>query len=408
MTLKQQKIVASLDIGSNKIVCLIGYINGMGKICIKGIGHQQSRGIQCGKIINKKEAEKSILTTISLAEKMAGYNINSITIGISTSEIFSSTINSNIDLNGKEVKDKDVLNLLKNIKNILRNEEKEIIHLMPLQYCLDNNVVDSPYNIEAENLEITFHLLSTKKQVLNKIKDCIKATVLDINNYVSCGYASSLSVLNETERELGALILDIGASGTNLSVVYNNKYVYEGNIKIGGDIITKDMSIILKTTQEIAEKVKVLNANFTLSEKDEENLIKLEINGDEEFEVAKSNIKLVNDISKARIEEIIKLAMKQLEENGLQNIPQYIILVGGTSLIPGIDSFINHLTGLETRIGYNEGFNIQDKNLMVELKNPIYSVSTGILKFIQSKNNSKNMNVENNMTFVNILKKIFC
>lgn len=407
MTLKQQRIVASLDIGSNKIVCLVGYINAMGKVYIKGIGHQQSRGVQNGKIVNKKETEKSILSTISMAEKMAGYNIQSITININTAEIFSSTIESSINLNGREVRDKDIATLLKDIRDILKKDGKEIVHLMPLQYCLDDNVVESPYNIEANNLKITFQLLATNKTNLNKIRDSIKSIMLDINNYVSNGYATSLSVLEDNEKELGSLILDIGSSGTNLSVVYNNKYVFEANIPIAGDNITKDISSILKITQSTAEKIKVMNTNFTLSEKDEDELIKINIDTDEEFEASKNKIQLINDIAKARIEEIIDLAVKKLKENNLKSIPQYIVLTGGTSLIPGIDMFINEITDIETRVGYNEGFSIQDKNLAVELKNPIYSVSMGILKFIQNKYADNGLQIEESSLFFNILRKIF-
>lgn len=407
MALKQQRVVASLDIGSNKIVCLIGYINALGKVFIRGIGHQQSKGIQGGKIVNKKEAEKGILSTISIAEKMAGYNIQNITININGSEINSSTINSCVELNGRAVKDKDISTLLKDIRDILRKEGKEIIHLMPLQYCLDNNIVENPYSIDAEYLRIMFHLLSTNKANLSVIKDCIKAMMLDINNYVSNGYASSLSVLEETEKELGVLILDIGFNNTNISLVYNNKYVFESSIPIAGDNITKDISSILKVTQGTAERIKVINTNFSLSKKDEDELIKLAIDTDEEFEASKNRIELVNDIAKARIEEIIKIAIKQLKENKLQNIPKYIVLTGGTSLIPGLDTFISRVTDLEVRVGYNEDFNIQDRNIAVELKSPIYSVAMGILKFIQNKYNDNGIQLEDNSVFFNVLKKIF-
>lgn len=406
MALKQQRIVASLDVGSNKIVCLIGYINAMGKVFIKGIGHQQSRGIQNGRITNKKEAEKSIISTISLAEKIAGYSIQSITINISTSEVSSSTINTNLQLNGKEVKNTNIATILKDIRDILKKEGKEIVHLMPLQYALDNNIVESPYGMEAENLRITFHLLSTTKNNLVKIKDCMKTMMVNINNYVSNGYATSLSVLEETEKELGVMILDIGYNSTNISIVYNNKYVYEGNINIAGDNITKDISTILKTTYFTAEKIKVMNTNFTISKKDEDELIKINIDTDEDFTASQNKISLINNIAKARIEEIVELALAKLKENQLQNVPKYVVITGGTSLIPGIDMFISSIAGLETRIGYNDNFNIQDRKLAVELKSPIYSVSMGILKFIQNKYKDGGTDSEDDSIFLNFLKKI--
>ena len=406
MTLKQQRIVASLDVGSNKIVCLIGYINAMGKVFIKGIGHQQSRGIQNGRITNKKEAEKSIISTISLAEKIAGYSIQSITINISTSEVSSSTINTNLQLNGKEVKNTNITAILKDIRDILKKEGKEIIHLMPLQYALDNNIVESPYGMEAENLRITFHLLSTTKNNLVKIKDCMKTMMVNINNYVSNGYATSLSVLEETEKELGVMILDIGYNSTNISIVYNNKYVYEGNISIAGDNITKDISTILKTTYLTAEKIKVMNTNFTISKKDEDELIKINIDTDEDFMASQNKISLINNIAKARIEEIVELALAKIKEKQLQNVPKYIVITGGTALIPGIDMFISSIAGLEARVGYNDNFNIQDRKMAVELKSPIYSVSMGILRFIQNKYKDGGTDSEDNSIFLNFLKKI--
>ena len=196
--------------------------------------------------------------------------------------------------------------------------------------------------------------------------------MLQINNYVSNGYATSLSVLEDNEKELGVLLLDIGYSGTNMSLVYNDKYLFESNIPIGGEHITKDISAILKTTQTVAEKIKVMNANFSLSKKDEDELIKIDIDNDDEFNAANNSIRLINDITKARIAEITQIAMSKLKENNLENTAKYIVLTGGTSLIPGIDMFINNITNIETRIGYNEQFTIQDKNLAVELKNPIY------------------------------------
>ena len=408
MGVQTQKIVASLDIGSNTIVCLVGYINAMGKVCVKGIGHQQANGIQDGKIINKKEAEKSILSAISIAEKIAGFNIQDIGININSSLISSSIINTSINLNNKEVSNKDINNLLNDIKSILKKDNKEVIHLIPLQYCIDDNIVESPYNIEGKELKIVFQLLSAEKNNLKKVKNCIKDMMLDINNYVSDGYANSLTVLNEKEKELGALTIDIGYENTNIGVVYDNKYIFESSIPIGGDTITKDISSILKITQATAEKIKVMNTDFSLSKNDENELIKIKIDTDEDFEASKNKIKLINNIAKARIDEIIELTIKKLKGANIENVPQYIVLVGGTSLIPNIDDYVSKISNLEARVGYNcdYAFIIQDRSLATELKNPIYSVAMGILKFLQSKTLQKK-SIENESGFFSILKKIF-
>lgn len=404
---KQQRVVASLDIGSNKIVCLVGYINVMGEICIKGLGHQQSRGIQQGRIVDKKEAEKSILSAITLAERMAGFNIQNITVNVSGSETSSSLINGNLKLNGKEVKDKNIEAIYKDIKEIIKKQNKEVVHLVPLQYTIDGNLVENAYGMDANEFGVTFNLVSTDKKNITVLKDCLKAMMLDMDNYISNAFAVSIGSLENTERELGVLSIDIGAGYTNFSVSYDDKYVFEGNIAIGGDNITRDISTILKISQATAEVVKVMNTDFSLSSLDEENLIRLEVNNDEDFEIAQNNIKLINEIVKARIEEIIDLIFISLKENELSSLIRYIVLSGGTSLIPGIETFINKLTHLETRVAFNSEINSQDRRIAEELKNPIYNVGLGILKYMQIKYNCKDNSCKNRSFFLDVLNKIF-
>ena len=128
---------------------------------------------------------------------------------------------------------------------------------------------------------------------------------------------------------------------------------------------------------------------------------------EEDFKVSTNKIKLVNDIARARLEEIVDIAMKKLEHNNLNSALQYIVLTGGTALIPGIDIFINSITNVETRVGYNEKLAIQDKSLSVELKSPIYAVSLGILKFIQNRYNNKTYKEEEQSTLFKFLSNIF-
>jgi cell division protein FtsA len=277
---------------------------------------------------------------------------------------------------------------------------------MPLQYCLDNNIVENPYNINADKLQITFHLLSIYKKALTNIKDCIKAIMLNVENYVSDGYAVSLATLENNEKELGVVMFDIGSNTTNVSVIYDNKYVFEANIGIAGETITNDISNVLKITQSTAEKIKVLNTDFTLSIKDESELIRLSVDSDEEADAAKNTVGLINDITKARIEEIVEIAFNILKKNGLQNVPKYAVITGGTALIPGIDSFITKITGKEARVGYNTGFSIQDRDLAEQLKSPMYSVSMGILKFMQNKYANGGDDNDSDSSFFGFFKKI--
>jgi len=406
MVLKQQRVVTSLDVGSNKIVCLIGYLNSLGNIVIKGVGHQQSRGIFCGNVINKKELERCIFSAVKIAEKNAGCEIGRAVLNLNALTT-SSITRTTFQLKGKKVKHEDMEVLARDICNILGKDGRKVIHLMPLQYLLDGSSVETPFDVPTNDLEVTFHLIDIERDVLSRFKACVESAMLDVDGCISNGYASSFSILRKTERELGVMVLDIGYSNTNISVVCDNKYIFEGNIGIGGESITKDIAIVLKTTQAIAEKVKIINANFTLSKDEEENLIRIDIGTNGDFDVSSQKIGLINDIAKARIEEIVKLSIKKLTENSLLNVPKTVVLVGGTSLIPGIDGLVSNISHLDTRIGYNENVNAQDRDLLTKLRSPIYSAAVGMLDFMQNRYENNETQAKHNISFFGMLRKIF-
>jgi cell division protein FtsA len=406
MEKKKLKVIASLDIGSSKIVCMIAYINHDGSLNIRSIAHQKSSGISNGRIVNKKEAVKTILSTISLAEKTINFNIDNICINISDSKLESSTVNAKLKIANREIKERDIYLLFKDIISSLRKSGKEVIHLLPLQYLVDDNIVDSPYII-ANNLSVTLNLIAIQKNPIEIIKDSIKSMMLNIDSYVTDGYANFLSVPNTNELEFGAVIFDIGADNTNIGLLYDNKFIFETNIGMAGNAITNDISNILKVNFEIAEKIKNLNANFNLTSEEEKEFIRIKIDEDT-FEASKNNIKLINDIVKSRIEEIIEIGFDVLKKNNLHNVPKYIILTGGTSAILGIDSFIEKITNKETRINYNNNFNVSFNSSYSkeELKNSFYSVSMGMLKFMQHKyTNYGDKDNDNGSAFLNFIKK---
>ena len=408
MGLKQQKRIASLDIGSNKIVCLIGYINANNDVCIRGVSNVKSKGIQNYKIVDKNLAIESILKAIKKAEEMAGFTVNSITINISSSVLESSAITGTILLNGREIEERDIANFLRETNACLQKKGKEIIHLIPLKSVLDGHVVDTPYNMEGNQLRIEYQLLSTEKKNIAPIRNCIRDMMINVGNYVSNGYANILSVLDKPEKELGVLILDIGASNTNISVIHNNKYLFEGGIPLAGNAITKDISTILNITIETAEKVKTLNSNFLLSELEEEEIIKIDLDSEEDYKASHNTIKLINDIVKARIEEILELVRDKLKQANVLGLVKYVVLTGGTSLIPGIDQYIENILHIDTRIGYNEkGFEGKDRKMTEDLKSPKYSVAIGILRFIVVKETTANINMQNEPLIFKFIRKIF-
>jgi len=386
------KIIAALDLGANKTVCLIGYVNSMDKICIKGIGHQKSMGIMNGTIIDIKATVQSVISAISMAEKMAGYNIDKIVVNLSGQHITSKNVRAKLNLNGKTISQKDISSLAQNVVNAFKAKGKEMVHLIPIDYTVDESSgIRNPRNMIGDLLAIDFHTVVTNENNIKNIKQCIKKTPLTINNYISSAYASALACLDENEMETGTLLVDIGGSNSSFCLIYDNKFLYNSNIPIGGINITKDIALILNIDFSIAEKIKTLNANLILNSNEENELIKIGIYNDASFKVANTKRKIINNIYKSRIEEIMKMIYDKLGKQKLDGFIRNIVITGGTSLTPGLDAFVNKLTKKPVRIGSPDYVIASNPILVKNLQNPIYSCSVGTLKFLQKISQQKKL-----------------
>jgi len=386
------KIIAALDLGADKIVCLIGYINSIGKICIKGVGHQKSMGIMNGTIIDTKATVQSVISAISVAERMAGYNIDKIVVNISGQHISSNNVKAKLNINGRVINQKDISNLAKNVRSAFKRQGKEIIHLIPIDYTVDGSSgIKNPRNIIGDMLSIDFHTVITNENNMKNIDQCIKKTPLTINNYISSAYASALACLTNNEMEMGTLLIDIGGSNSSFCVIYEDKFLYNSNISIGGINITKDIALILTVDFSIAEKIKTLNTDLTLNSNEEDELIKIDIDDDSSFKAAQAKRGMINNIYKSRIEEMMRIIYGKINQQKLDGLIRNIVITGGTSLTPGLDAYINKLTKKPVRVGSPDSIVASTPILIKNLQNPIYSCSVGTLKFLQKMSEQRKL-----------------
>src|SRR3989338_3569973 len=256
------KIIACLDIGSSKLMCLIAIINN-DDIKILGYSHKESRGIVGGGISDMRLAQKSITNAVSEAERMAGLNIEKLLVNISGNQVTSTRKEESIKITSSMVKSSDISNLASKLRSQYRRDHREMIHLIPLQYRIDDSSpVINPRYMSGNKLFAKFHAISTSKTTILNIENCLKRCQLSINNYIVEPYASALACLNENEINLGNLLIDIGADITSFCLMLEGKLVYVGSIAIGGNHITKDISTILGVNFNAAEKIKNLNSSL--------------------------------------------------------------------------------------------------------------------------------------------------
>ncbi|MDB2550742.1 cell division protein FtsA, partial [Rickettsiales bacterium] len=391
------KIVAALDIGTTKLACVIAEISDK-NIRIIGYGYRQSVGISSSAITDMKLAQLAITKTISAAEKMAGFNINKLVVNVSGLRLDSVTKLVSNKITSKVVNNSDIMALVSGIKADFKNDKRDIIHLIPLEYKIDHTTkILNPKYMSGENLSGKFYVISVKNSIIKNIENCMKSSTVSVNNYICDSYAASLGVISENELNFGTLVIDIGGNSTSFAILIDNKLHHIGNCKLGGIHITRDIAAILNVNLDIAENIKLLNNSLIVSPVEEKELIKFKLDNDvyptKLIELTKIDLR---NIIAARLEEIITMVKNNLEKSGYSSyMINNIIVSGGVANMIGIEKLIENIFKKSVSIGYPIGI----KNLPKDLNNPSFSVVVGMvifLKQVMKKQIKTDFEVKNN------------
>lgn len=403
---KKGKIIACLDMGSSKLVCLIASITN-DDVQILGYGHKESRGISASAISDMRLAQKSITNTVSEAERMAGFNIDRLLIGISGSQVVSTRKEVSTKIASDIVKASDIAVLAAKVRAEFKKNNREIIHLIPLQYRLDDSApVVNPRYMSGETLYAKFHVVSTSQTTIKNIENCLKRCQLSVNNYVVEPYASGLSCLSDNEMDLGSLLIDIGGSSTSFSIILEGKLIHVGHSPIGGVHITKDISTILNVSFDAAEKIKNLNGSLLISPLEERELIKMKVVEFETQEFIQITRAELRDIVQSRLEEMFESVKIILEKSGISVYKlSNIVLTGGVTSIVGIDKLASEIFEKNVRIGYPS----KPETVASEILNPTHSCSLGMLVFLRNlylKEKIKDGFESKNSWFARLIEKL--
>jgi cell division protein FtsA len=378
---KKGKITACLDMGSSKLVCIIASITN-DDVQILGYGHKESKGISASAISDMRLAQKAITNVVSEAERMAGLNIDRLLIGISGSQVASTCIEVSTKIAADIVKTSDIATLTAKVRAEFKKNNREIIHLIPLQYRIDDSVsVVNPRYMSGEKLHGKFHVVSTSQTTIKNIENCLKRCQLSVNNYVVEPYGSALSCLSDNELNLGSLLIDVGGSSTSFAIITEGKLIHVGSSPIGGVHITKDISTILNINFDAAEKIKNLNSSLLISPLEEREVIKLKFSDNENAEMIRITRTELRDIIQSRLEEMLESVKVILEKFRIPlHLIGNIVLTGGVASIIGIDKLASEIFAKNVRIGYPNKLN----SMPSEILNPTHSCSLGMLIFLQN------------------------
>ena len=371
--MKKQKI-ATIDIGTTKIVCIYGERNEDGSFSIKAMESIPSTGVVRGAVINLQKTTENIKKVVHAVKERTGEDFKEVFVGIAGDHI--RTIKSSEYLNFEEahiISKEDIMELEKNIKKIHLDTGQEVLEVIPQDYNVDENRgLTDPVGIFGARLEGNYHIVTGKTQSINVINKCVENAGLKVKQLILEPLASAYATLTEEEKEGGVIMIDIGGGTSDIAVFKNHKLINTAVIPFGGESITNDLVKILKILYRQAEEIKVKYASCLQTMENDEII---EISGIEGRSTKKIHLKEIANIINARIEEIFRFILTELKEAkiNLDEIGVGVVLTGGGSQLKHINKVVELLTTKEVRIGAPL---IKDAET---INKPQYSTAVGLI-----------------------------
>ncbi len=372
-------IVAAIDIGTTKIVAIIGKKDSTGKIEIMGYGRAESTGVKRGVVLNIEQTVNAIREAVAKAENEAKVTITEAYVGIAGQHIRSMRNRGyiNRDSYDEEISREDVQALIDDMYKIPIDVGEEIIHVLPQNYIVDSETgVKNPVGMFGKRLEANFHIVIGQTAAANNIKKCVNRSNIKVRKLILEPLASSDAVLTEDEKEIGVALVDIGGGTTDVAVFYDGIIRHTAVIPCGGNIVTQDIKQGCNILDRYAEQLKVQYGS-ALSDKQLENKV-VSIPGVSGRPPKEISFKNLAHIIQSRMEEIIAQVYFEIEASGmLQNLGAGIVLTGGGAMLRNLSQLVAFKTGMDVRIGLPNQIVYSATN--PEINQPTYATAIGLM-----------------------------
>ncbi len=372
-----EDIVVGLDIGTTKVCAIVGKKTPEGQIKIIGIGQAQSKGLKKGVVIDMDDAVSSIKKAIILAERMSGIKIDSVYTGIAGGHIRSYNSNGVVAIRNLEVSESDIRRVIDAAKAVVIPPDREIIHIIPQEFIVDDQSgIKDPRGMNGTRLEVKVHIVTGSVTNVQNIVKCCNRSGLKVKNIVLQPIASSYSILLPEEKDLGVGLIDIGGGTTDVAVFANNAIKHTAVIAIGGDHVTNDIAIGLRTPFNEAEEIKKKYGCAISDMVEEDEIVQIPAVGDRKTrEIPR---KLLSEIIEPRMEEIYSLVRDDFEKMGLMPLlAGGIVITGGSALMNGALELAERQFDLPVRIGKPQGI----IGLKDAVDNPMYATGVGLVLY---------------------------
>lgn len=382
--MEQDHIAVGLDIGTTKIVAMIGRLNEYGKMEVLGIGRSKSLGVHRGVVNNITKTIQSIQQAVEQAESVSGIQIKNVTVGIAGQHIHSRQHPDYIVRpNPEEVIDvNDINKLCEQVYKLVMMPGEEILHVLPQEYKIDGQSdITEPIGMYGGRLEANFHLVIGKITSIKNIGRCVNSAGLGLSGVTLEPLASAAAVLSKEEKEAGVALIDIGGGTTDLAIFKDDIIRHTAVIPIGGNSVTEDIKEGCSIIEKQAEMLKVKFGSAWPGENSELEIVSIEgLRGRPPKEISLKNL---SKIIHARMVEITELVYEEIKKydhlNSKKQLIAGIVLTGGGAELRHLKQLVQFITGMDTRIGYPNEHLAGSQNQNQDVTSPMFATAVGLV-----------------------------
>ena len=373
----EKNLLVGLDIGTSKVVAIVGEVMPDATIEVVGIGSHPSRGLKKGVVVNIESTVHSIQRAVEEAELMAGCQIHSDYAGIAGSHIRSLNSHGIVAIKDKEVLPGDVERVIDAARAVAIPADQKILHILPQEFLIDNQEgIKEPVGMSGVRLEAKVHMVTGAVSAAQNIIKCVRRCGLEVDDIILEQLASSYSVLTDDEKDLGICLVDIGGGTTDIAVFTEGSIRHTAVIPIAGDQVTNDIAVALRTPTQFAEEIKIKYAcALTQMASADENIEVPSVGDRAPRRLARHTLA---EVVEPRYEELLSLVQAELRRSGFEDlVAAGIVLTGGSSKIEGLVELAEEVFHMPVRLGMPQYVT----GLVDVVRNPIYATGVGLLLF---------------------------
>ncbi|MGW8160823.1 MAG: cell division protein FtsA [Desulfobulbales bacterium] len=373
---EQGELVAGLDIGTTKICAVIGEVFD-DHVDVIGVGTATSTGMKKGVVVNIESTVTAIREAVSKAEDMSGCDIESVFVGIAGNHIKGFNSPGIIAINNQEIKQKEIDAVIKAAQTVKISDNQQIIHVLPQEYMVDDHTgIQNPLGMTGVRLVTNVHIVTADVTALHNLLVSCNRAGLQVSEIVLESVASSRTVLSRDEMELGVALIDIGGGTTDLAIFCNGTIKHTWELALGGNSLTSDLSVGLRTPMLEAEKLKYMYGSALSSMIKENFVVEVPTVGDRK--PRKVSQRVMVEILEARMEEILQLVNKEISTSGYRSrLNAGVVITGGTALLANTVEMAEQIFDMPVRIGYPRGVT----GRVEEIDSPRCTTAVGLLLY---------------------------